>query len=109
MRRVTPSPRRSCSARKSAAPWAILSFRDHARASKDAIKTLFLREMIQAGVLINASHNVCYAHSAADIAQVLAAYEQALPAVKAALSRGDLERELGERVIRPVFAVRAAP
>ena len=30
---------------------------DHAKASKEAVKTLFLREMIAAGVLINASHN----------------------------------------------------
>lgn len=89
-------------------PWAILSFKDHARASRDAIKTLFLTEMIQAGVLINASHNVCYAHTPADIAQVLAAYDRALPVVRDALGRGDLEQRLGERIIRPVFAVRAA-
>jgi glutamate-1-semialdehyde 2,1-aminomutase len=91
------------------APWAILSFKDHASASRDAIKTLFLREMIQAGVLINASHNVCYAHTPADVAHVLAAYERALPVVRDALSRGDLEKRLAGRVIRPVFAVRAAP
>jgi glutamate-1-semialdehyde 2,1-aminomutase/spore coat polysaccharide biosynthesis protein SpsF len=92
-----------------AAPWAILSFKDHAKASRDAIKTLFLTEMIQAGVLINASHNVCYAHTPADVAHVLAAYERALPVVRDALSRGDLEKRLAGRVIRPVFAVRAAP
>jgi glutamate-1-semialdehyde 2,1-aminomutase/spore coat polysaccharide biosynthesis protein SpsF len=91
------------------APWAILTFKDHARASRDAVKTLFLREMIQAGVLVNASHNVCYAHSAADIAHVLAAYDRTLPVVREALERGDLEQRLAGQVIRPVFAVRAAP
>ena len=30
-------------------PWVLLTFRDHAKASKEAIKTLFLREMIAAG------------------------------------------------------------
>jgi glutamate-1-semialdehyde 2,1-aminomutase/spore coat polysaccharide biosynthesis protein SpsF len=91
-----------------APPWAILSFKDHPNASRDAIKTLFLTEMIQAGVLINASHNVCYAHTPADVAQVLAAYDQALPVVRDELARGGLERRLGSRIIRPVFAVRAA-
>ena len=91
-----------------AAPWAILTFKDHAKASKEAIKTLFLREMIAAGVLINASHNVCFAHNAADVARVLAAYDHALAILREALDRGDIERRLGNQVIRPVFSVRAA-
>ena len=91
-----------------AAPWSILTFKDHINASKEAIKTLFLREMIAAGVLINASHNVCFAHRAADIDRVLAAYDHALAVLRGALERGDVERRLGNQVIRPVFSVRAA-
>lgn len=90
-----------------AAPWAILTFKDHAKASKEAIKTLFLREMIAAGVLINASHNVCFAHGPADVGRVLAAYDHALTILREALDRGDIERRLGNQVIRPVFSVRA--
>ena len=91
-----------------AAPWAILTYKDHAKTSKDAIKTLFLREMIAAGVLINASYNVCFAHRPADIGRVLAAYDHALAALREALDRGDVERRLGNQVIRPVFSIRAA-
>ena len=91
-----------------AAPWSILTFNDHINASKEAIKTLFLREMIAAGVLINASHNVCFAHRAADIDRVLAAYDHALAVLRGALECGDVERRLGNQVIRPVFSVRAA-
>jgi len=90
-----------------AAPWTILTYKDHAKASKEAIKTLFLREMIAAGVLINASHNVCYAHSAADVDRVLAAYDYALTILREALDHGDIERRLGNQVIRPVFSVRS--
>jgi glutamate-1-semialdehyde aminotransferase/spore coat polysaccharide biosynthesis protein SpsF (cytidylyltransferase family) len=90
------------------APWAILSYKDHPAASKEAVKTLFLREMIAAGVLVNASHNICFAHSAADIARVLAAYDHALAVLRDALARGDIERRLGNQVIRPIFSVRAA-
>jgi len=88
-------------------PWAILAFKDHSKASKEAIKTLFLREMIAAGVLINASHNVCYAHTEADCARVLAAYDHALGVLRDMLDRGNLESYLGKQVIRPVFSVRA--
>jgi glutamate-1-semialdehyde 2,1-aminomutase/spore coat polysaccharide biosynthesis protein SpsF len=90
------------------APWLLLTYKDHAKASKEAIKTLLLRELIGAGVLINASHNVCNAHTASDLEQVVAAYRRALPIVREALDAGDIERRLGNQVIRPVFAVRAS-
>ena len=97
-------PRRAAGA----APWAILTYKDHAKVSKEAIKTLFLREMIAAGVLINASHNVCFAHSATDVAGVLAAYDHALAVLREALARDDVEKRLGNQIIKPVFSVRAA-
>jgi glutamate-1-semialdehyde 2,1-aminomutase len=90
-----------------AAPWAILTYKDHSMASKEAIKTLFLREMIAAGVLINASHNICFAHSAADLSRVLAAYDHALHVLGEALDCGDIDRRLANQVIRPVFSVRS--
>ena len=91
-----------------AAPWSILTFKDHANTSKEAIKTLLLREMIAAGVLINSSHNVGYAHGPGEIAVVLRAYDHALAAVREALERRDLDARLGNQVIRPVFSVRSA-
>jgi glutamate-1-semialdehyde aminotransferase/spore coat polysaccharide biosynthesis protein SpsF (cytidylyltransferase family) len=91
-----------------AEPWSILTFKGRDGASREAIKTLFLAEMIAAGVLINASHNVCYAHNAQDIARVLGAWEYALARLGAALAEGDLDRRLGDTIIRPLFTVRAA-
>lgn len=89
------------------APWTILAYKDHPSGSKEAIKTLFLREMIAAGVLINASHNVCFAHTEADIEHVLAAYDHALAALRDALDRRDIDKRLGNQVIKPIFSVRA--
>ena len=91
-----------------APPWAILTYKDHPECAKEAIKTLFLREMIAAGVLINASHNICFAHTPSDFARVLAAYDHALQIVREEFNRGDLERRLGNRVIRPIFSVRSS-
>jgi glutamate-1-semialdehyde aminotransferase/spore coat polysaccharide biosynthesis protein SpsF (cytidylyltransferase family) len=89
-------------------PWTILTYKDHANGSKDAIKTLFLREMIAAGVLINASHNLCFAHTEGDVQRVLAAYDHALGVLRDALDHGDIGRQLGNQVIRPIFSVRSA-
>ena len=75
--------------------------------SKEAIKTLFLREMIAAGVLVNASHNVCLCSYRGRYRPVLAAYCHALAVLREALDRGDISRRLGNQVIRPIFTVRA--
>jgi glutamate-1-semialdehyde aminotransferase/spore coat polysaccharide biosynthesis protein SpsF (cytidylyltransferase family) len=91
-----------------AAPWMVLTYREHATASAAAIKTLFLREMIAAGVLINASHNVCWAHSEADIARIFGAYEHACAVVRDALDSGDVLTRIGNQIINPVFSVRKA-
>lgn len=88
------------------APWAVLTYKEHPKASAPAIKTLFLREMLACGVLINASHNVCYAHTTVDLARVLGAYEHSLATVRDALDRGDLMQRIGNQVIQPVFQVR---
>jgi glutamate-1-semialdehyde 2,1-aminomutase len=91
---------------RGAAPWAILAYQPRGTTGAPAIKTLFLREMIAAGVLINASHNVCYAHNDADRVQVLAAYERALATVSAALRADDVMARIGGKPIEPVFTVR---
>lgn len=88
------------------APWAILSYRDHAGGSAAAVKTLFLREMIAAGVLINASHNVSFAHNRADMAWVLSAWDHAAGVLASELARGALDKRLDNGLIRPVFQVR---
>jgi glutamate-1-semialdehyde 2,1-aminomutase len=81
---------------------------DHPNGSRFAIKTLFLAEMLRRGVLISASHNICYAHSDADMAHVLGAYDEVLPLVASALAEPDLDRRLDYAPIQPVFAVRGS-
>ncbi len=87
-------------------PWRLLAFRDHPNAEGAAIKTFFIREMLREGVLINSSHNVCYAHGAADIECVSRAYDRTLGRLVEELSRPGFEERLGCPVIRPVFSVR---
>jgi glutamate-1-semialdehyde 2,1-aminomutase/spore coat polysaccharide biosynthesis protein SpsF len=91
-----------------AAPWTLLGFYDASTARKEAIKTLFMREMLARGVLIAASNNVTYAHTAEDMELVARAYEESLGRVSNALQGGRLESELGCPPIMPVFSVRQA-
>ncbi len=89
------------------APWKVIAFSDHAQASKDAVKTLFIREMLQNGVLINSSHNVTASLNEDEIQIVLHAYDETLKVIAEELERGDLDRRMGNDIIRPIFSVRA--
>jgi glutamate-1-semialdehyde 2,1-aminomutase/spore coat polysaccharide biosynthesis protein SpsF len=88
------------------APWMIIDFADHAGDRKEAIRTLFIREMIKRRVLVTNSHNLCHAHDDDDLALVVAAYEGVLPVIRDELDRGDLESRLQGPVIKPIFKVR---
>jgi hypothetical protein len=84
----------------------LIGFHDHASTRKAAIKTLWIREMAANGVLVNASHNICFAHDDADVAAVTAAYDSALGRIAEELARGELEARLECGVVEPVFSVR---
>ena len=88
------------------APWTLVAFQDHPAARKEAIRTLWMREMTRHGVLTLGSHNICYAHDDADMATVVAAWDHALSAVRVSLDSGALEEELTCPVIEPIFRVR---
>ena len=86
--------------------WKVLAVQDHEKARKEAIKTLLVKEMMARGILVNASHNLSFAHDQADLARVAAAYREVLPIVAEELAGGRLEERLSCPVIEPVFKVR---
>jgi glutamate-1-semialdehyde 2,1-aminomutase/spore coat polysaccharide biosynthesis protein SpsF len=87
-------------------PWRLLTFRDHPNAPGALSKTFFIREMLAQGVLMMASHNVCYAHDETDIEHVGRAYDRVLGRLAEELRTPGLEQRLGCPAIRPVFSVR---
>lgn len=91
---------------KGAAPWKIIAVKDQPTASKEAIKTLFMAEMLRRGVLVAASHNVTFAHNQVDLEHVFSAYDATFAVVADALAAGDLETKLKCPPILPVFRVR---
>ena len=88
------------------APWKLHAFGDAPGASRNAVKTVFVREMLRNGVLVNGSHNVTYAIGPGEIRDVLEAYDRTLAVVADALAEGEIDTRLGVDIIRPVFTVR---
>jgi len=86
--------------------WTVLQFKDAAAASQWEIKTVLLEQVIQRGVLTAGSHNVCYAHTAEDAAQLASVYDEACAVIAEGLAAGDLAKRIAGEPLQPLFQVR---
>lgn len=86
--------------------WSFLNIKDARGASAFEIKTLWMQEMHERGILSVGTHNVSYAHSDADIDALLDAYGTILPMIGEVLSRGGLAQALRCEPLVPLFKVR---
>jgi glutamate-1-semialdehyde aminotransferase/spore coat polysaccharide biosynthesis protein SpsF (cytidylyltransferase family) len=69
-------------------PLIRLSFRT------EAVKALFIQEMVRMGVLIVNSHNLSYAHGPSEIARVKKAYEHTIGVLAEAVDKNDIEKRI---------------
>lgn len=81
------------------APRTMLSFSDAGDATKDQIRTLFMTEMAQGGVLIINSNNISYAHKEPELKRIVSAYDRAFSAISDGLRRGDIAGLVGNSVV----------
>ena len=86
--------------------WCFFNIRDARGATAFEIKTLWMQEMIQRGILCLGSHNMSYAHSENDVQLLINAYSEALPLIGNALDHGLVKKILRCAPLTPLFKVR---
>ncbi|MBI5258797.1 MAG: aminotransferase class III-fold pyridoxal phosphate-dependent enzyme [Burkholderiales bacterium] len=86
--------------------WTFLNIKDARGATVFDIKTLLMQEQHQRGILCLGAHNLSYAHSDADIQQLLGMYREVLPMIGQALDTGTLRQQLRCEPLVPLFKVR---
>ena len=86
--------------------WSFLTFKDQPNYTQWQIKTLFLQEMFEKGILILSTHNMSYAHSDADIAKLLLAYDDVFARIKEVCKDSSLEKYLRCKPLEPLFKLR---
>jgi glutamate-1-semialdehyde 2,1-aminomutase len=86
--------------------WSFLAFRETAGFSPVEIKTLFIQEVFKRGIYTLGTHNLSYAHSDADIDQLLACYREVFGLIARGLATGTLRKLLECEPLVPLFKVR---
>lgn len=88
------------------APWTFFVISDAPPYTSWQLKTLYLQEMFARGILTLGSHNMSYAHSDADVEQLLDAYDEVLALLKEVIGHRSLARHLKCQPLEPLFKVR---
>jgi glutamate-1-semialdehyde aminotransferase len=86
--------------------WSFLQFREKPPFSNWEIKTLFIQEVFRRGVYTLGTHNMSYAHSEEDVAELLACYEEVFPLIARAIAAGKVRDFLECEPLVPLFKVR---
>jgi len=88
------------------AVWSFLNIGAHGAYSAIELKSLFLQEMAQRGLLLGGGHNLNFAHKASDIETLLTAYKEVLPLLADTIKNKDFSCRFKGQLLEPVFKVR---
>lgn len=86
--------------------WSFLNFSAGDGFSLWEIKTLFMQEMLLRGILISNTHNMSYAHSDADIAALMTAYDEVFAYMNTVIGERSLQKHINCEILKPLFSVR---
>lgn len=86
--------------------WSFVLLKDLPDTSSFEIKTLFMQECLARGILTLGSHNMSYAHSADDVARLLAVYDEVFPLLRDAVANRSIRQYLHCEPLQPLFKVR---
>jgi glutamate-1-semialdehyde 2,1-aminomutase len=86
--------------------WSLIAIRDAAPYTLWQIKTLYMQEILSRGILSIGSHNMSFAHTEADVATLLACYDETFGVLADAVKNRSLDARLQCNPLEPLFRVR---
>ena len=86
--------------------WSFLTISGAGNCDAWGLKTLWMQEIIERGVLCLGTHNMTYAHSEDDIARLIVVYDEVFPILKAAVENDGLQQYLRCEPLVPLFKLR---
>jgi glutamate-1-semialdehyde 2,1-aminomutase len=86
--------------------WTFLAFGEVQGVSVDEVKTLWMQEILARNILSVGTHNVSYAHSAADVEGLLNVYDEVFPILREAVEAKSVKHFLRCEPLVPLFRLR---
>jgi len=86
--------------------WVFLNWTGSEAYSPEFLKTYFMQEMFQQGVLILGTHNVNLSHNVKDLKKIEASYLSVLGSISDGIKLDNLESKLRVNPLSPLFKVR---
>ena len=86
--------------------WSFLQIKEQKKYSSYEVKTFFLQEMFQRGILTLGAHNLSFSHTKSDIDQLLLVYDEVLPLIKEKIQNSNLIEAISGDILEPLFKVR---
>lgn len=86
--------------------WIFLNWSSVNDIEVDSIKTLFMQEMFQNGVLILGTHNINLKHTERYLNRVVKAYDDVLQKIAAGIASNNFDSRLRVAPLKPLFRVR---
>ena len=86
--------------------WSFLIFKDTDELDSLSIKTYFMQEMFQRGILTFGTHNLSFSHTKEHIDILLSAYDEFFSLLNLAIENNDIQELLNCDVLVPLFKVR---
>lgn len=86
--------------------WSFLILSDSEAVSSWEIKTLWMQECLERGLLSLGTHNMSYAHTSDDVQRVLQIYDEVFPILRSAVRNRAMRQYLKCEPLKPLFRVR---
>jgi glutamate-1-semialdehyde aminotransferase len=86
--------------------WKFLNWTGTNGYTSNEIKTFFMQEMFDTGILILSTHNVSLAHKQKELKEIIKGYEIVLGKMKKVIRSGQLRENLRVSPLDPLFKVR---
>ncbi|BBN81096.1 glutamate-1-semialdehyde 2,1-aminomutase [Pseudoalteromonas sp. A25] len=86
--------------------WSFIHIHEYSGYSALQLRSLFIQEMAKRGILVNASHNLSFAHKAHHIQALLSAYEEVIPALLNCVETHSFQKHFDGELLQSVFKVR---
>lgn len=88
------------------ASWKFINWHENADFTKEEIKTYFMQEIFQEGILVLNTHNITTAHSNKTIRRISESYNRVFEKLRKSIDNNSLREQLRVPPLTPLFKVR---